>query len=126
MQILTYISKLFKAAFVGSESDKREATFKHRFCDLFFKERYFLHIDGSEQKMAFILNVSEDYLSSYVLTNYQMDFSALCNKYRIEHFQAAMEDPNNSEIPISSLIMGSGFESVEKFKVSLQSDKPSL
>jgi hypothetical protein len=126
MSILNFISKLLKTTFLSSESDKKETGFKQRFGDLFFKERYFLHVDGTLQKMAFILNVSEDYLSSYVLANYQMDFSALCNKHRIEHFQAAMEDPNNSDIPISSLIMGSGFESVEKFKVSLQSDKSSL
>lgn len=123
MQIFDHISKLFKAIFTGSELEKREATFKQRFGDLFFKERYFLHVDGTAKKMAFILNVSEEYLGEYIIANYQMDFIALCNKYRIEHFQAAMEDPNNSDIPISSLIMGSGFESVEKFKASLQSDK---
>jgi AraC-like DNA-binding protein len=125
MNILFCLSKLFKAAFVDSKSDKRELTFKKRFCGHFFKERYYIHANGSLQKLAFILNVSEDYLNNHVLTNYQMDFSALCNKHRIEHFQAAMEDPSNSDIPISCLIMGSGFESAENFTISLQSDKPS-
>jgi len=126
MSMLTFISKLLNTTFLSSESDKKEIGFKQRFVDLFFKERYFLHTDGTLQNMAFILNVSESFLSNYILTNFQMEYPALCIRHRIEHFQAAMEDPKNSDIPISSLIMGSGFESVEKFKDSLHSDKPSL
>lgn len=123
MQIISYLTNLFKATFVVSESDKKESEFRIRFSECFFKEKYFLHSDSSEQKLAFILNVSEAYLSNYISSNFNMDFFALCNKNRIEHFQEAMEDPKNSEIPISSLIMGSGFDSVESFKASLQSDK---
>ena len=125
MNILFCLSKLFKAAFVVSKSDKMDQTFRRRFYNRFFKEHYYIHADASCQKLAYILNVSETYLNDYVLTNYQIDFSALCNKHRIECFQAAIEDPSNSEVPISCLIMGSGFKSAENFTTSLQFDKPS-
>ena len=122
MNILFSLSRLFYAAFGVSKFDKGDLTFKRRFCNRFFKECYYIHADGSCQKLAYILNVSETYLNDYVLTNYQIDFSALCNKQRIAYFQAAMEDPNNRNIPISCLMMGSGFESAENFTKSFQSD----
>ena len=125
MNTLFCLSKLFKAAFIVSKSDKRDQNFRRRFCNRFFKQHYYIHTDASCQKLAYILNVSEAYLNDYVLTNYQIDFSALCNKHRIECFQAAIEDADNSGIPIFCLIMGSGFKSAENFRTSLQSGKPS-
>ena len=118
-----FITSIFNNLFGVAESDKIKSEFKRRFSDYFFKDKYYLHKNCSEHELAFILNVSEAYLSNFMMANYQMNFFTICNKHRIEHFHAAMEKPCNFSIPISSLIKGSGFGSFEEFKAALQVNK---
>ena len=114
------MTSMFKNLFGVAKSDKMELEFKRRFLCYFFKDKYYLHNNSSEHELAFILNVSEAYLCNFMMVNYQMNFFAMCNKYRVEHFEAAMEKPCNFSIPISSLIKGRGFGSFEEFKAALQ------
>ena len=118
-----FITSIFNNLFGVAESDKIKSEFKRRFSDYFFKDKYYLHKNCSEHELAFILNVSEAYLCNFMMVNYQMNFFAMCNKHRIEHFHAAMKKPCNFSIPISSLIKGSGFGSFEEFKAALQVNK---
>jgi AraC-like DNA-binding protein len=123
MKMVRFMTSMFKNIFGVSESDKMESEFKRRFSYYFFKDKYYLHKNSSEHELASILNVSEAYLCNFMMVNYQMNFFAMCNKHRIEHFKAAMEKPCNFSIPISSLIKGSGFGSFEEFKAALQANK---
>ena len=126
MKMLLFITSTFKNLFGVAESDKTESEFKRRFSCYFFKDKYYLHKNCSEHELASILNVSEAYLCNFMMVNYQMNFFAIYNKHRIEHFHAAMEKPCNFSIPISSLIKGSGFGSFEEFKAALQGNQPSI
>ena len=87
------------------------------FQEQFFSEFYYLYPNVTSGTFAVKTNIPQMKIDQYTMDKYGLDFSKLCNKYRIEHFlskKSTVVSENNFSIK------GTGFTNKEEFNNALK------
>lgn len=110
MRLLKRLSVLLTAKF-GPKEHRTKALFEHHF----FSNKYYLHQSANKHNLARILNISNIELDELSTNNFEIEFDALIEKYRFQHFWDEFTNPVNANLPIQSIISVSGFSSNQEF-----------
>ena len=94
---------------------KNEQRLKILFDHHFFINKYYLHKSATANDMSFKLNISTVDLDQLVFKHFNMNFQALRDMYRFQHFWAEFTNPLNANLSIHSIISLCGFASNEEF-----------
>ena len=81
------------------------------FINNFFTNFYFTNPDASLENFAKVLNVGSNDLYKFVYYKYNMTFSDLVNKHRVEYFVDIIHDPKFENFTIDALAKEVGFSS---------------
>lgn len=81
------------------------------FLNIFLQEKYFVQKDASLEGLANKLKVSTPFLSLFIQKKYNMSFSDLVNKNRVNYFFEIVQDPAFQNFTIDALAREVGFSS---------------
>ncbi len=81
------------------------------FLNIFLQEKYFVQKDASLEGLANKLKVSTPFLSLFIQKKYNMSFSDLVNKNRVNYFFEIVQDPAFQNYTIDALAREVGFSS---------------
>lgn len=81
------------------------------FLKIFEEQQYFINKEASLEDLASRLNVSSAKLSQFINKKYDMTFSDLVNKKRVNYFIEIMQDPAYHNYTIDALAKEVGFSS---------------
>lgn len=78
-------------------------------------EKLFLDQELNAHKLAELINTNTTYLSQIVNERFGDNFNSFVNKYRIDHAQKMLLDPNFAKLTIEAVAMECGFSSKSAF-----------
>ena len=81
------------------------------FHNVFFSKVYYLQKNTSPEDLCKKLNVSSKQLSNYLYVKYNMNYTDLMNRFRIEYFMDLLNSGKFTNYTIDSLAVMSGFNS---------------
>jgi hypothetical protein len=116
---LFYILRLFYIKRFGKKEQITKILFDHHF----FVNKYYLNKSASSEDLSRILNIPNMELEHVSFYNYTLNFEALRDMYRFQHFWDEFTNPVNSELPIQSIISLCGFSSNKEFNTLLSDHK---
>jgi AraC-like DNA-binding protein len=81
------------------------------FHNVFFSNVYYLQKSASPDDLCNKLNVTNKQLNTYIYVKYNMNYTDLMNRFRIEYFIDLLNSGKFSSYTIDSLAIMSGFNS---------------
>ena len=105
---------LFKQADTDNSID--ELTF----FKLFIENRYFLSKDASLSNFSNNYQVNKTDLETFLSNTYQLSFSEIINKFRVEYFIQIAKNEKYSNYSIESMAKESGFKNRQSFYLSFK------
>lgn len=104
-----FINLLTKKDF--SQYNELDAASIDEINEVFYNKFYYLNPEASLVNLAKMTNISNEHLYNYFYLHYQMTFSDLVNKYRVQYFVSIVVLPQNANYTIDALAKMSGFTS---------------
>lgn len=96
-------------------SDKHANAIKIQLEKLMETQKPYLDTELSLTKLSNLLNVSPNYLSQVINTQYQQSYAEYISQYRIEAFKNKVLDPQFQNLKIASLAYDCGFKAISTF-----------
>jgi YesN/AraC family two-component response regulator len=81
------------------------------FLNLFQDQKYYAQKEASLEGLALLLKVGSSKLSQFIAKKYDMSFSDLVNKNRVNYFFEIVQNPNYQNFTIDALAREVGFSS---------------
>lgn len=95
----------------GPKEQRIKVLFEHHF----FFNKYYLHKSANKDNLAHILNITNIQLDDLTMKSFDLDFDALIEMYRFQHFWDEFTNPVNANLSIQSIISICGFSSNQEF-----------